>query len=490
MPPSLSALFSGDPPALLGPLEAWLAGLTLTLALIASGHAVIYKRDARSATLWFFLIWFLPAAGTLFYVFFGVNRVRRRATRLRREMIRHRSRAQAPAGGAEICRQSAEHLVPLMHLVDRVQPRPLVAGNTVEVLVDGEAAFPAMLEAIEQARTSVALASYIFDDTGIGGQFVAALARAHDRGVAVRVLIDDFDARFSRTTAVAPLRRAGVAVGVFNPPLVPARLNAIHLRNHRKLLIVDGALGFTGGLNIDQRYWRPDRRGAAFRDLHFRVRGPVVAHLSEVFADDWQFTTGEALRSVAWFPALQPTGPSLARGIDAGPDENVERLRWILIGALNAARRSVRIVTPYFIPEAALLSALNAAALRGVEVDILLPRHSDLPHVQWAAMGQLWQALEGGCRVWFSPGPFDHSKLLLIDSAWSFLGSANWDARSLRLNFEFNLEVYCCALGTHLENEFAARRARAHPITAGQLNSRSLPVKLRDGAARMFAPYL
>jgi len=264
----------------------------------------------------------------------------------------------------------------------------------------------------------------------------------------------------------------------------------VHLRNHRKILVVDGATGFTGGLNIDERYWRPNRPGAAFRDLHFRLGGPVVTHLAEVFADDWQFTTSEALRGAKWFPELVARGTTLARGIEAGPDENVGRLRWTMIGALNAAQRTIHIVTPYFIPDVALISALNAAALRGVEVEIFLPRHSDLAHVQWAAMGQLWQVLEGGCHVWFSPGPFDHAKLLVVDSAWVLLGSANWDARSLRLNFEFNLECYGGELGARLEEQIAARRAKANLVTMAQINARPLAVKLRDGAARMFAPYL
>ncbi|MCU0895435.1 MAG: phospholipase D-like domain-containing protein, partial [Rhodospirillales bacterium] len=240
MNPSLTTLFTGDPLGWFMPLEAWLAGLVFSMALLASAHAITYKRDPRSATLWFFVIWTLPAAGTLLYIFFGINRVRRRASRLRREMIRHRARTHVPADTEEVCRRTAEHLIPLMHLVDRVVHRPLVAGNSVAILVDGREAFPAMLAAIDSARTSVALASYIFDGEGIGTRFVDALARAQARGVQVRVLIDDFDARFSRLTAVAPLRRAGVPVGVFNPPFVPARVNAVHLRNHRKLLVVDG----------------------------------------------------------------------------------------------------------------------------------------------------------------------------------------------------------------------------------------------------------
>jgi cardiolipin synthase len=157
-----------------------------------------------------------------------------------------------------------------------------------------------------------------------------------------------------------------------------------------------------------------------YRDLHFRLSGPVVAHLSEVFADDWQFTTREALRGEEWFPTLPICDGILARGVEAGRDESFERLRWVIIGALNAARRSVRVMTPYFLSDAGIVSAL-----RRVEVDILLPEHSNLAYVHWAAFGQIWQVLERGCRVWLGSGQFDHSKLMIVDEEWTFFGSAN-----------------------------------------------------------------
>jgi len=259
----------------------------------------------------------------------------------------------------------------------------------------------------------------------------------------------------------------------------------VNLRDHRKILVVDGTLGFTGGMNIDQHYW-----SEGYRDMHFRLRGPVVAHLAEVFADDWQFATGEALRGAPWFAPLHAEGSVLARGIEAGPDEALERLRWTILGALSTARHAVRVCTPYFVPDGALISALGAAALRGVEIDILLPERSNLPHVHWAAFGQLWQVLERGCRVWTRPGAFDHTKLMVVDGTWTLLGSANWDARSLRLNFELNVECYCSELGGRLEQLVRARIAESRPVTLAQVNARPLPVKLRDGVARLFAPYL
>ena len=452
-------------------------------ATTATGHAVIYKRDSRSASIWVLIIWILPALGPVLYALLGVNRVERRAVRMRRGMVRHRTDPQFPPS------EPGTHFTPLARLVEQVVERRLCPCNAIDPLVDGMTAFPAMLEAINGARTSIALASYIFDRDGIGAEFVRALAAAVKRGVEVRVLIDDVDARFG-SSAVKPLQNAGVNVAVFNPPLVPARLHAMNLRNHRKILVVDGALGFTGGMNVDQRYWRPENPEQAFRDLHFRLRGPVVAQLMEVFADDWQFTTGEALRGSKWFPPLAEEGAVLARAIEAGPDAAFERVRWAIIGGLNAAQRSIKILTPYFIPDQTLLAELNAAALRGVEVDIVIPEESDLPHVRWAMYGQLWQVLDHGCRVWTRPGPFDHSKLMVVDGAWTLLGSANWDARSLRLNFELNVECYSVELGAHLDGMIQARISAARPLTLEHIDARSLPVKLRDGLARLFSPYL
>ncbi|HEX7053113.1 MAG TPA: cardiolipin synthase [Burkholderiales bacterium] len=460
------------------------AAAVLVAAVVASAHAVLYKRESRSATLWLAVVWLLPAIGALLYLTIGVNRVERRATRLRRRMVRHRTEAQFPSS------EPGRHFTPLARLVGQVVGRPLTPGNQVEALIDGAHAFPAMLEAIGRAQRSIAMSSYIFDGDGVGAQFVEALAAAARRGAEVHVLIDDVDARFSRSSAVKPLRRAGVDVAVFNPPLLPARLHALNLRNHRKILVVDGVEGFTGGINVDCRYWRPEAPEEAYRDLHFRLRGPVLAQLMEVFADDWHFTTGVALRGEKWFPRLAPAGEILARGIEAGPDESFERLRWVIIGGLSAAQRSVKIMTPYFLPDQSLITALDAAALRGVEVDIVLPEKSDLPHVHWAAFGQIWQVLERGCRVWLRPGPFDHSKLMVVDGAWTLLGSANWDARSLRLNFELDVECYSVELGAHLEGLVQARIAGARRYTLADDTQRSLPVRLRDGVARLFAPYL
>jgi len=354
----------------------------------------------------------------------------------------------------------------------------------------------AMLAAIGSARRSIGLASYIFDNDPTGRMFVDALAAAVRRGVAVRVLVDGIGATYSRPPITGLLAAAGVPVALFLPTGVPFYFPYANLRNHRKILVVDGEVGFTGGLNVRDGCWLAHAPKHPVRDMHFRLQGPVVAQLLEVFAEDWQFAAGESLDGdegddAAWSPHLAPAGTMLARGIRFGPDDpDVGRIRLVIVAALAAAQKSVRIMTPYFLPDDAVCQALDVAALRGVEVDIVIPGKNNLSLVGWATTSMLWQVLGRGCHVWLSPPPFDHTKLLVVDDAWAMFGSGNWDERSLRLNFEFNVETYdrelCATLGRHV----AGVIARSRPITLDEVDGRSLPVRLRDGIARLFSPYL
>ncbi len=469
-------------------------GLSVLLSILASTHAVLYKRDPRSAVLWAGLAWLLPLGGAVLYFVLGVNRIRRRALQLRtpgeRPARPDSDAACSPAALAGRLPEKARHLTTLAGLVDKVVGRPLLGGNAVEPLVNGDAAYPAMLEAIAGAGRSIALSTYIFDGDVVGREFARALGAAARRGVQVRVLVDATGLRYSWPTILSRLRREGVPHARFLPAFPFGRLLTVNLRNHRKLLVVDGRVGFTGGLNIRAGHWLARRPRHPVQDLHFRLRGPVVSQLQQVFAEDWQFTTGETLAGEDWFPPLECEGPVFARGIPDGPDEDFEALRWTLLGALATAQRSVRVMTPYFLPDAALISALNLAALRGVTVDLLLPAHNNLPFVHWASQAHWWQVLERGCRLWLTPPPFDHSKLFLVDDCWALVGSTNWDPRSLRLNFEFNVECYDPALAWRLSAWFEERRRAARPVTLAEVDARPFLIRLRDGMARLLTPYL
>jgi cardiolipin synthase len=306
--------------------------------------------------------------------------------------------------------------------------------------------------------------------------------------VQVRVLVDAVGSRRNGRAVVAALRAQGVLAARFLPPRIPG-MSSLNLRNHRKLMVVDAAVAFTGGMNIADGY--AGTRGVPpIRDTAFVISGPVVHGLQETFARDWEFTTGEPLEDDPWFKPLADAGNVSARVLADGPDESFELARWVMLGAIATARRRIRIVTPYFVPDPPFIYALNVAALRGVAVEIFIPAELDHRVVKWASNALLWQVLEKGCRVWFTPPPFDHSKLCTADGVWACFGSSNWDSRSIRLNFELNLEVLDPTLTEKIDDLIEQRRAVAREVTLADMDGRTLPVRLRDGLARLMAPYL
>ncbi|HEY5296890.1 MAG TPA: phospholipase D-like domain-containing protein [Verrucomicrobiae bacterium] len=465
------------------------AGFDFLAALLASIHALLHKRDSRAATLWLGIIWFVPVLGAILYLTFGVNRIRRRAVSLRLNNSSMKTISEKISNSPQL---EAEHLQTLAATVQRVVKRPLTAGNKIAPLVNGDEAFPAMLAAIESAQKSVSLSTYIFDNDASGKKFVVALERAVQRGVQVRVLIDAAGTRYSWPPITHKLRHAKIPFAKFLPAslLTPWRVATINLRSHRKSLIVDGKIAFTGGINIRHGNVLVEKPKSPVQDLQFRVEGPVIAQLQEAFASDWNFCAKEILDGELWFPQLAESGNVIARAITDGPDADYDKLRLTLLAALADAQTSVQILTPYFLPDIALVTALNLASLRGVRVDIILPAKNNLPFVQWASRAMWWQVLERGCHVWLTPPPFDHSKLMVVDGHWVLLGSANWDARSLRLNFELNVECYGREFAQQMEKLIRKKISAAREITLAQVDARIFPAKLRDAIARLFSPYL
>ncbi len=464
------------------------------VVVLASSHVVLTKRDSRSAIGWVGIIWLTPIIGTVLYITFGVNRIQRKARFLRSgQTVTDGSPGHRAAEEDALYRalgDDAVHLAPLVQYVSRLTHLPLLDGNRITPLTTGRQAYDEMLASIHAAKKSVGLMTYIFDNDSAGKQFVDALSAAQDRGVAVRVLIDDVGARYTFPSIKRLLRKHKIRFATFLPTLIPGRLHYSNLRNHRKILVVDGRLGFTGGMNIRRGHLCEPGDRSPINDLHFRVEGPVVSHLAEAFAFDWDFATTERLEGDAWFPAMTPTGESLCRGIPDGPDFDIDKIVLTILGGIGCARHTIDIVTPYFLPEQPLITALGVAAMRGVSVNIVLPEKGNLRLVQWACTAQLWQVLQRGCRVWLTPPPFDHSKIMVVDGVWSFVGSANWDPRSLRLNFEFNVECYDRDLASQLTALVQAKRSAGREITLAEVDGRPLPIRLRDGIARLALPYL
>ncbi|MFU8804046.1 MAG: cardiolipin synthase [Bradymonadaceae bacterium] len=472
-----------------------ISALALSAAALTSVHVLLSRREPGSAIAWIGLAWLLPLLGAALYLLLGVNRIQRRAESLRRGTKPFFTipvvTPIAPKKMRERLPENLKHLEALPRLIGRVVMRPLLPGNKLEALFDGDEVFPAMLEAIANAQHSVTLATYIFDNDKWGRRFADTLADATKRGVEVRVLIDAAGLRYSMPSIYGYLKTRGVPVRRFLPSIIPPHVMSVNLRNHRKTLVVDGRIGFTGGINIRDAHVVAEGPKFPTKDMQFRIQGPVVAHLQEVFAHDWHFSSQETLRGELWFPPLeQQAGDAIARGIPDGPDEDFDKLRWSILGALASARDRVRVITPYFVPDSTLITCLNLAAMRGVQVDIILPRKNNLIYVHWASVSLLRPLLERGCRIWYVPGPFDHSKLMIVDKGWLLLGSANWDIRSLRLNFEFNVECYDSSLATELDAYAQTRIEGAHRLTLAEHDGRPTWVKLRDGAAGLLAPYI
>lgn len=474
-------------------LADWaLVSVHVSLAAWVSAHALLNKRDPRSAWAWTLAAALLPLAGPFLYVLLGINRIERRA----RIEIGPEAAPESPAP------PDAVPLVPeaprievqeLVRLGRSLTGRALLAGNQVTVLHDGEGAYPAMLDAIARARTRVWLMSYIFDDGVVGKRFAHALAAGQARGVEVRVLLDGIGDIARGVRGSHLLGGFGVPVRRFIPPRLFPPLLHVNLRNHRKLLVTDEDEAFLGGINVGDHHLlrRGPRHGPVARadaaDLHFSIRGPVVGQLARVFAQDWAASGGERLEVPA---APAGAGDVLCRAVTSGPADDIGRLQLLLLGALANAHRSVQIMTPYFIPTAELSSALEAAAIRGVEVSLVLPERSDHPWLDAATRRWLPYMIERGVHVYLNPPPFAHSKLFVVDGYYALVGSANLDPRSLRLNFELLLEIFDMAtvgaLRTHVTDAIAASR----PLTAQALRALPLSRRLLDSGCWLFSPYL
>ncbi len=473
---------------------SWSIGmLHMTLGFIASGHVLLNKNDPRSACGWIFLCIFFPLLGPLVYFVFGINRVRMRAKKLG---LRSPFRLYEGFGRFSEDYPNVIHSInvptayrDIARISDAVTKLPLLSGNRIEILHNGEEVFPAMLEAIQDAKKSIYLITYIFETNRSGRKIIDALTMAKNRGVDVRVLIDGVGELYSIPRAGSLLKKRGVNMARFIPPKIKPPEFHINLRNHRKLLITDGQLGFTGGMNIGDRHLADNLQNPSrVIDVHFRIQGPVVAQMEKAFLEDWGFATGEYTD-----PSPGPhekKGDAICRTIIDGPNEDPEKLTFVLAGAISSARKSVLIMTPYFLPSREIVGALQITALRGVEVSVVLPAKNNLPFMKWAASNFLWKLTHWGVKIYFQPPPFVHSKLLVIDDYYTHIGSANIDPRSLRLNFELNIEIFDVAVAKTVSAHIRNCIKRSGEMTLSDLDQRNLLIKLRDAFAWIFSPYL
>jgi cardiolipin synthase len=469
--------------------------LLYVIALVAAGHILIVKRDPRASLGWLAVCLGFPGIGVLFYILFGINRIRTRAKDWQVQdkwgLAKRREQLQKiPLKITEEQGIDHEAFTALVNVSNSVTRRPLISGCHLQSYHNGEETYPAMMEAIEGARHSVYLSTYIYDNNTIGKSLADALIRAKSRGVEVKVILDGFGQVYTFPSAYAMLRKKGVDVVLFLPLSLSKRSVHFNLRNHRKILTVDGKIGFTGGMNIGDRHYVTNvKKRKRVVDCHFRVEGGVVAQMEDTFFEDWHFVTASKPAKRKHAEDSCP-GHALCRGVSAGPNEDFEKLRWIVNGAFASARKRIRLMTPYFIPDASMIAAIMTARMKGVEIEIILPYVNNLPYVGWATQAYLEEFLSCDVKIYYRPSPFAHSKILVVDDFFSLIGSANMDPRSLRLNFEFNLEVYDKKFAAEMTRHFDEVREHSTRITLKKIQKRPIPVKLRDGFCKLFSPYL
>ncbi|MFC5384998.1 phosphatidylserine/phosphatidylglycerophosphate/cardiolipin synthase family protein [Aquamicrobium segne] len=473
-----------------------LAVLSVVVAAVAGSHAAMTKDEVRSAIGWVGVILLSPFVGALIYMVVGINRIRRGSLAAERSAAGHKDAAHPEV---DVSHKMVDDIfgprfAALKNVGNALTHHRMVAGNTINMLKGGDAAYAAMIDAITGARRSILLETYIFDHDPIGLRFADVLIAAVKRNVEVRVLIDAVGARYSVPSIVDYLRAGGVNARVFNGRIISGlRLPYANLRTHRKILVVDGRVAFAGGMNIRQGFTSEFAGEASARDTHFCVRGPVVADIFAIAAEDWDFATGEELEGEAWHikdSGAEPGMPVFMRALPSGPDASLETNHKMLMGAFSVASKTIRIMSPYFLPDRELISALTTAARRGVAIDIVVPALNNLMLVDRAMTAQFDQVLRSQCRVWRASGPFEHSKLLAVDSTWAFVGSSNLDPRSLRLNFEIDLEVLDMDFSKEIDQRIVAAMENATPVKLAQLRARPFPVRLIDRILWLGSPYL
>lgn len=473
---------------------AW--SVHLFLLVLVSSHCLQRRRESTSALLWIVIAWSIPVLGALAYLVFGVDRVRDKG--FQKHLADQRLLAAREATislHAEAIESSDPFSKDINRAMDSMFPdHPLMGGNDIVPLVDGDEAFPKMMEAIRRAEQSVNLMTFIIDDDSVGRGMLNLLAEKAKSGVAVRVLYDRFGSTFAlwrglfrRYRNIENLRLVGWTQA--NPL---KRQFQVNLRNHRKILVVDGNHAFIGGINLHDEHITREGR-PPIRDYHFSVRGPIVHDLQYTFMRDWFFMTDEdpsVLLQENNFPTLGIEGSQAVRVVNGGPASEMEAIADVFFMAIVAARRQVLAVTPYFVPKRDIIGAMRAAALRGVDVKLVVPKHNNHLAAGFASRALYEDLLAAGVRVFERRPPFMHAKALLVDDVFAFIGTSNLDVRSFRLDYETNLAVCDFRFAERLKELVLEDIALSDEVDLAAWGRRSAGERVLENLCSLLVPVL
>ena len=474
--------------------QDWKTGLSLAWSgylAVLSVWIVMQKRAPLSTMSWILSLALLPFAGFVIYYFLGPQRLKKQ--RLRR--LRSRANAQAVADMAFL-RDSHEAAPPALRQMAALGAAacglPVSSATSAELLSGGACTFDAIFEAIAQARDHVHLEYYIFEPDRIGTSLRDLLIERAKQGVTVRLLLDALGSKRVGRKFMAPMLAAGIRVGLFHDTRIGRRLRPVtNYRTHRKIVVCDGRVGFTGGINItDEEDERT--RSDAYHDVHLRIEGSAVRWLQTVFLEDWSYATGESpqVMGTSIDSLLPDGGPGEipVQIVTSGPDSPLEAIHRMHIAAIDASVQRAWLTTPYFVPGEPALMALTSAALRGVDVRVMVPRRSDSLIVSAAARSYFDELIAAGVKVWEYKARMLHSKTLLVDDNCAMIGTANFDNRSFRLNFEVCAVIYGPTLARSLAAQFETDLRSASPVRGRR--RQSFLGRLGDATARLFSPLL
>jgi len=466
-----------------------LTAAAVVLDAVAIVRAVSRDHGVERTLAWVFAILALPLVGALAYLALASPSVTRTTARKTSSAASARAALERSLGPAEVLSDEAESL---FELATRATGLPPTGGNAVTFLAENERAFQRIEGALPAARERIWAEYYIVRNDATGRQFLELLTEKAREGLDVRFMYDAVGSIRLDAERLRALERAGGRAVTFLP-LNPLRRHwSVHLRNHRKLVLVDDELAFTGGMNIGDEYSGRSRKGAArhFRDTHLEIRGPAVRSFTQVFAEDWSFATDELL-AVAPAPDAGPPGSeAVVAALPSGPDQPHNASWLVYFSAIAAARRRVYLTSPYFVPDEPLESALTSAALRGVDVRVLIPKHSDVWLAGAASRSYCPALTAAGVRVFLYEPAMLHAKTLLVDDDLCVVGSANLDIRSFRLNFELGALLRDDAFAREVEARFVEDQAASVEWDPATAASRPFLARLADSAARLLSPLL
>jgi cardiolipin synthase A/B len=478
---------------MLSDLILLIVGLLVAFDVIAVFTLIFFeRRDPESVLSWLLTVIALPVVGFVLYLVFGFKYFKTRAFGLKSTgdiAILNRIRASGELGTLAKTQQALNELVPypeLARLLWADSGAFLTSGNQVDVYTDGNEKFEALFQAIRAAKDHIHLEYYILRYDALGRRLLEALESKAREGVQVRLLYDDLGNKIPRIR-YHKLSGLGGHVSGFYRALIPSVGFRLNYRNHRKIAIIDGTVGFVGGFNIGNEYLGLGPLGP-WRDTAVRIQGAGVRGLQLRFILDWNFATKEGLQlGGSYFSPPPEKGSAMVQVVSGGPDTTWNPPREEYVSIVHSAKRTCYLQTPYFIPDVSVMTALRIAALSGVDVRIMIPAKPDQPFVHWASLSNVGELLEAGVRVFLYKKGFIHAKTVVIDDSVTSIGSANWDLRSFKWNFETNAVIYDTEFGRKYREIFELDMQDSLELTREAYGKRSGGTKFKESVFRLFS---